>query len=346
MILGRNRVPYAGPPQANPNFRPTMPHTRFLTNIDPFSNVHRRMSAYGPFHPATMPNPLGPAPSIPAPPPTPVTPAAANSPIGPAGVSGFGFGSTGGVKMHHHAHNVAYETMRQGMIPGISANARHLHSGIRHAGAFIHRQFPFQTHALPAPPPPPPPAPTSIKGLMGALFGAGPHRHHARKHHWWQLTPPSTEEQVVAAQTGCETYPPRADGIKVTVCNGRVTKYEDAQGNVNTPDPNSGVEYGSGSGMGGFGHHAHHGHHGHHRHHPAMQEQPPMAGLGFPGWGNRGGFRREGFRPGGFNPGFQPGIQPAGVFPHGRRRHHWWEHQQYQPPANPAPVPAFGGFAW
>ena len=53
MILGRNRVPYAGPPQANPNFRPGMPHTRFLTNIDPFSNVHRRMAAFSPFHPQT-----------------------------------------------------------------------------------------------------------------------------------------------------------------------------------------------------------------------------------------------------------------------------------------------------
>jgi hypothetical protein len=338
MILGRNRLPYAGPPQANPNFRPGLPHTRFLTNIDPFSTVHRRMASYSPFHPQTMPMPIGPAPSVPAPPPTPVTPGAAASPIGPGGVSGFGFGSTGGTKMHMHVGS-PYRTMRQGMIPGIHASGRHLRAGVHHAGALIQHQYPFQTAPLPMmAPPPPPPAPTSIKGLMGALFGAGPHHRHARKHRWWQLTPPSTEEQTVAAQTGCETYPPRADGIKVTVCNGRVTKYEDAQGNVNTPDAESGVEYGSGSGMG----HAHHRHH--HHHHPAAQ---PMAGFGFPGF-NRG-FRREGFRPGGFNPGFRPGIQPAGVFPHGqRRRHHWWEHQQpqYDAPPNPAPVPAFGGYGW
>lgn len=321
MILGRNRVPYAGPPQANPNFRPGMPHTRFLTNINPFSNVHRRMAAYSPFHPATMPMPIGPAPSVPAPPPTPVTPAAANSPIGPSGVSGFGFGSTGGTKMHMHVGS-PYRTMRVGLIPGIHASGRHLRAGVHHAGALVQHQYPFQMAPLPPPPPPPPPVPTSIKGLMGALFGAGPHHHHARKHRWWQLTPPSTEEQTVAAQTGCETYPPRADGIKVTVCNGRVTKYEDAQGNVQTPG-----DYGA---------------------YPEMNTN--TAGIGFPGgWGNRGGngwgARGGGGwgQRGGFQPGMQPGIQaqPGGGFPH-RRRHHWWERQQPLPYVPPTPAPAFG----
>lgn len=298
MILGRNRVPYAGPPQAHPNFRPSMPHTRFLTHMDPFASVHRRMSAYGPFHPATMPMPIGPAPSVPAPPPAPVTPAAAASPIGPGGVSGFGFGSTGGTHAHHHMHNVMYETMREGLIPGIQANARHLRAGVRHAGAFVRRQYPFQTRALPPPPPPPPlPAPTSIKGLMGALFGAGHHHHHARKHHWWQLTPPSTEEQVVATQTGCETYPPRNDGIKVTVCNGHVTKYEDAQGNVTVPgEYNAYPESATG----------------------------PMAGLGF-SWFHR---QRR------FRPGFQPGIAPHRRRHHWWER----QQPQYAPPPAPVPA--------
>lgn len=308
MILGRNRVPYAGPPQANPNFRPSMPHTRFLTNIDPFSSVHRRMASFAPFHPATMPMPIGPAPSVPAPPPTPVTPAAAASPIGPGGVSGFGFGSTGGTKMHMHGGS-PYATMRSGMIPGIHANANHLRAGLHHAHGLIRSQMPFQT--APLPPPPPPPvvvAPTGVKGLMGALFGSSHHRR-ARKHRWWHLSPPSTEEQVVAAQTGCETYPPRADGIKVTVCNGRVTKYEDAQGNVQVPH-----DYGA---------------------YPEMDTH--TAGLGFPGgWGARRGWGARG--------GFRPGMQPGGMIAH-RRHHRWWEHQQPQyapPPPPPVSVPQFG----
>ncbi len=35
-----------------------------------------------------------------------------------------------------------------------------------------------------------------------------------------------------AVVQACETFKPRADGIKVTVCDGRVTQYEDAAGNV------------------------------------------------------------------------------------------------------------------
>jgi hypothetical protein len=34
------------------------------------------------------------------------------------------------------------------------------------------------------------------------------------------------------AAPACETYAARLDGIKVTVCNGRAVRYEDASGNV------------------------------------------------------------------------------------------------------------------
>ena len=305
MILGRNRVPYGGPPQANPNFRPAMPHTRFLTHMDPFANVNRRTAAYGPFHPATMPMPIGPAPSIPAPPPTPMTPAAAASPIGPSGVAGFGFGSTGGTKSHFHA--TPYTVMRSGMFPGISPSARHIRRGVHDVNRWIHQSTPFQTAPLPPPPPPPMPAPApgGVKGLMGALFGYS-HHHRARRHHWWQLTPPSTEEQAVAS-TGCETYPPRADGIRVTVCNGRVVKYEDAQGNVNTPDAGSGVEYGSGG----------------------------MAGFGFPG------FRRFVHTASWLTPpGAAYNLYSGRHRHHRRHRHPTYQPQPYTPP--PASVPQFG----
>ena len=244
MILGRNRLPYGGPSQASPNFRPSMPHTHFLSQNNPFNTVMRRTAAYDPFRPMTQPLPIGPAPTMPTPPPAPITPAAAASPIGPAGALHGAFGSTGGTRPHFHMQS-PYAIMRQGMIPGVHPSANNLRRGVRNARGVVRMSMPFQTRPLPPPPPPPPApvavAPSGVKGLLGSLFHPGgfrPGMHpRPRRHRWWQLNPPSTQEQVVAEQTtpGCETYPPRADGVKVTVCNGRAVRYEDAQGNVTYP---------------------------------------------------------------------------------------------------------------
>jgi hypothetical protein len=354
MILGQTRTPFEAPGMPHAK----LPHTAFYSgNIWPFSEVTNRMRAYPMYRPPLVPG-MGPQMLPPVPPPAPPAPngapAAATQVPSSAPTSaamhgsfgGAGFGSTGGTKAHFHVD--PYMVMRSGWIPGVSPSGSNIRAGVHNAGARIHRSMPFQTAPLPPDMPPPAPMPAP---MPAATHGFG--RPHKRRHWLSRLINPETVSEIDtrAASGGCETYPPRADGIKVTVCNGRVTKYEDAQGNVNTPDPNSGVEYGSGSGMGGFGHHGHHhhhhhaaaiaaeeqqamaglGHHHHHHHHAAA-----MAGLGFPGWGNRWG-NRGGVRPG-FNPGFRPpvyGTQPG--FEH--RRHHWWQ-PAYVPP--PPAAPAFG----
>lgn len=284
MILGRNRLPYAGPPQANPNFRPTMVNTRFLTHMDPFAHVSRRMAAYDPFHPMTMPNSLGPAPMMPvAPPtpPTPVTPGAAAAPIPPTAAMHGAFGSTGGVKAHFHMN--PYTVMRQGLIPGVRPDANHLRWGVRHAHSWVEQSMPFQTAPLPPPPPPPPPpvavAPGGTKGFFGALLGRHHYYRRARHRHWWQWNPPSTEEQsaAVVQNDGCEWIPNSVTGISKQICNGRVVSYKDAQGNVLNP-----ADYG------------------------AYPEGGMSGGLGF-SWPHFG-FRRFGHHPHArrFHPGFHP----------------------------------------
>ena len=340
MILGQTRTPFDAPGMPHAK----LPHTAFYSgNIWPFSEVTNRMRAYPMYRPPLVPGMgpqmLPPVPPPPAPPAPNGAPAAATQVPSSAPTSaamhgsfgGAGFGSTGGTKAHFHVD--PYMVMRSGWIPGVSPSGSNIRAGVHNAGARIHRSMPFQTAPLPpdAPPPMPTPAP-----MPAATHGFG--RPHKRRHWLSRMINPETVTEVASREAsnpnGCETYPPRADGIKVTVCNGRVVKYEDAQGNVNTPNPNSGVEYGSG--MAGFGHH------GHHHHHHAAAEQQAMAGFGFPGWGNRWG-NRGGVRPG-FNPGFRPpayGGQP-GMYP--RHRHHWWESQQ-QPAYTPPPAaPAFGGW--
>ena len=341
MILGQTRTPFEAPGMPHAK----LPHTAFYSgNIWPFSEVTNRMRAYPMYRPPLVPGMgpqmLPPVPPPPAPPAPNGAPAAATQVPSSAPTSaamhgsfgGAGFGSTGGVKAHFHVD--PYMVMRSGWIPGVNPNGSNIRAGVTGAGGRIHRSMPFQTAPLPpdAPPPMPMPAP-----MPAATHGFGRPMHGRKRRHWFsRMINPETVAEVqsrgASDPSGCETYPPRADGIKVTVCNGRVVKYEDAQGNVNTPDSGSGVEYGSG-GMAGFGHHHHH------RHHHVAAEQPAMAGLGFPGWGNRWG-ARGGARPG-FNPGFQPpvyGGQP-GMYPH--HRHRWWESQQ-QPYTPPAAAPAFG----
>ena len=322
MILGQTRTPFDAPGMPTAK----LPHTAFYSgNIWPFSEVTNRMRAYPMYRPPLVPT-MGPQmlPPVPPPPPPPApngAPAAATQVPSSAPTSaamhgsfgGAGFGSTGGTKAHFHVD--PYMVMRSGWIPGVSPSGSNIRAGVHNAGARIHRSMPFQTAPLPPPPPPPmPPAP-----MPTATHGFGRHK---RRHWLSRMVNPETVNEVASREAsnpnGCETYPPRADGIKVTVCNGRVVKYEDAQGNVNTPDPQSGVEYGSGG----------------------------MAGFGYSPWGNRWGNR------GGAGGGWQQrqyaqqayGQQPAyGAQPGGFRhhRHHWWESQQpaYTPP--PA-APAFG----
>jgi hypothetical protein len=290
MLLGRNLVPFTTPPQASGAFRPSMPHMRFYSNMRPYNTMAPRRATSAAWYP-TPQNAIGPAPSMPPAPPTPMTPGAAASPISPTAAMHGAFGSTGGVKAHFHMN--PYMVMREGMIPGVHPNANHLRWGVRHAHAVVHQSMPFQTAPLPPPPPPPPPpvavAPGGTKGFFGALFGH-PMHHRPRHRKWWQLNPPSTEEQAVAVASndGCEWINDSVSGISKQICNGRVVAYKDAQGNVNRPDPNSGVEYGSGAGFGfpgfrRFEHYAgraagftppgmaynaltHHGRHHHHRH--------------------------------------------------------------------------------
>lgn len=243
MILGQNRTPYSGPEAASGAFRPGLPGTGFYSHFNPFIQVMERMPAVaGMYRPGLNPNMgPGPAPTMPAPPPVVTTPAPTTAPSA-GGMAGSGFGSTGGTRMHSHVN--PYMVMRQGMIPGVMPSGANIRAGYQNVSARVDRSFPFQTAPLPPPPPPPAPpvatAPGGVKGLMGALFGdsdeLGRWRgRRPRRHRWWQINPPSTQEQVYADLEKCETYPPDLYGIKKTVCGGRVTRYEDAQGNVRIP---------------------------------------------------------------------------------------------------------------
>ena len=321
MILGQTRTPFEAPGMPHAK----LPHTAFYSgNIWPFSEVTNRMRAYPMYRPPLVPT-MGPQmlPPVPPPPPPPApngAPAAATQVPSSAPTSaamkgsfgGAGFGSTGGVRAHFHVD--PYMVMRSGWIPGVSPSGSNIRAGVTGAGGRIQRSMPFQTAPLPELPPPPAAAP-----MPAATHGFGyAHRPHKRRHWFSRMINPETVTEVASREasnpSGCETYPPRADGIKVTVCNGRAVKYEDAQGNVTQPQ-----DYG------------------------AYPENRGMAGgLGFPSWGNRWGNR------GGVRPGFQPGYgaQPGG-FRHHHHRHLWQQQQQAQlqpwaPP--PGPVPTFGGW--
>ena len=316
MILGTNRTPFD--PPVPPHARE--PHTGFYSgNFHPFSMVTHRMRAFPAYRPPLVPT-MGPQmlPAVPLPPPPPApngAPVAAaqvpsSAPAGAAmhgSFGGAGFGSTGGVRSHFHVD--PYMVMQSGWIPGVSPSGSNIRAGVHNAGARIQRSMPFQTAPLPPPPPPPMPPPAAAP-MPTATHGFGHAMHHPHKRRHWlsRLFAPETVAEVQSREVsnpgGCETYPPRADGIKVTVCNGRVVKYEDAQGNVNMPDSGSGVEYGSG-GMAGFGFPfspswvAHRIAPQHHRRHRRHRWQQPYAG---------------------------------------------YQQPQYAPPPPPAQVPVFGGW--
>lgn len=230
MILGQSpRTSFTRPAAASPGFVPGLPATVVNSHFHPLAMVMNPMPAASQWRPPFSPG-MGPhaLPDVPA--PAPAAPVVAPKAGGMAG-----FGSTGGVP---HQHVDPYRTMRTGMIPGVMPSGANIRAGVRNAGGRIQRSMPFQTAPLPPPPPPPAPpaaapAPGPVAGFLGALFGR-PRRHWRHKTPWWHPAPPPPVETVHTSS--CETYGPRVDGVKVTVCAGRVVKMEDAQGNVITPN--------------------------------------------------------------------------------------------------------------
>lgn len=230
MILGQSRTPFSTPAAAVPGFLPKLPNTGYYSHFHPFTQVtHAMVSAPGmyrpPYEPAMGPHAL---PDVPMP--------AAAAPVAPAlpkpgGVSGFGFGSTGGVQGHQHVS--PYRTMRMGMIPGVMPSAANIRAGVRNASERVHRSFPFQTAPLPPPPPPPvvvAPVPAATAGF--GYFGAS-----RRKRRGWfsRMISPETVHEVVAQGPTCEWVTDSVSGISKQICDGRVVAYKDASGNVLRP---------------------------------------------------------------------------------------------------------------
>lgn len=235
MILGQTprHASYARPAGANPNFQPRLPGVGFFSHFNPFSKVMERMqSASGFYNPPLNPY-MGPQALPPVPDPTPV--AAVPTPVAPivpkaggtAGFAGSGFGSPGGTKMH--AHVDPYMIMRQGVFPGVMPSGANIRYPLMHSGDRVQRSLPYQqvtrSIMVPVPLPPPPPA---VIATPAALHGFG--RPHRRGFFSRLISPPT-----VAETQSCETIGPRSDGLMVTICNGRVTEYRDASGNVSRP---------------------------------------------------------------------------------------------------------------
>jgi hypothetical protein len=231
MILGAARTPFQRPAGANPNFQPALPDVGFYSHIQPFPGVMQPVSAR--YSRIGLPAQMGPIPlpAVPAAMP-PAAPVAAASPK-PGGVAGAGFGSTGGTRNHFHVD--PYMVMRQGMIPGVSQSGSNIRAGVRNAGQRVQASMPFQTQALaPLPQAAIPPVVTAvvpstgIKGFLGALGFPPTVKSRRRKRSWFS--------PAVAEQQHCETIGPRADGLFVTICDGRVVSMSDGRGNV-TPFP-------------------------------------------------------------------------------------------------------------
>ncbi len=228
MILGQTRTPFQTPAAAIPGFQPKLPSTGYYSHFHPFTQVtHAMVSAPGMYRPPLEPA-MGPhsLPDVPMPMPAaaPTSPALPK----PGGVSGFGFGSTGGVGGHTHVS--AYRTMRMGMIPGVMPSGANIRSGVRNAGSRVQRMFPFQTAPLTMAPPPvvaPTPAATAGFGYPG----------HRRKRRGWfsRMFQPETVHEVAAQGPSCEWITDSVSGISKQICNGRVVAYKDAQGNVLRP---------------------------------------------------------------------------------------------------------------
>jgi hypothetical protein len=144
-------------------------------------------------------------------------------------MAGSGFGSTGGTR-GGHSHVDPYMVMRQGVVPGVFPSGSNLRFGVTHAGDRVQRSLPFQqvTRSIMMPTPviaPPPPAPLPALA-PSAMKGFGAPR---RKRSWFsRIIAPETVDEAQS----CETIGPRRDGLMVTICNGRVTEYRDAAGNV------------------------------------------------------------------------------------------------------------------
>jgi len=197
------------------------------------TSASARIHAGYPFQTAPLPAPL----PVASPAAVAVTPVA--TPGGTHGAfSGAGFGSHGGVRFD------PYMIMRSGGMPGIMASGANIRGGVRNVGPHVQASYPFQTAPLPAPlpvasPAAVPVAPGGTKGLMGVLadhLGIPTRR---RRRHWF-FNPITVTAQSQAAN--CEKLGPRSDGLYVTICNGQVTQYSDAAGNVHASpyaDPNA-----------------------------------------------------------------------------------------------------------
>jgi hypothetical protein len=240
MILGQSRTPYHTPAAAIPGFQPKLPRTGFYSHFHPLTLVtHAMVSAPGmyrpPLEPAMGPHALPDVP-LPAPAAAPVAPALPK----PGGVSGFGFGSTGGVQ---HSHVSAYRTMRNGFIaPGTMPSGANIRAGVRNAGDRVQRMFPFQTAPLPPPPPPPaPPVPAAAAthgfGRAGGWRHAGHPAMGMRKRRNWlsRMWAPETVHEIAAQTPTCEWVTDSVSGISKQICDGHVVAYKDAQGNVIRP---------------------------------------------------------------------------------------------------------------
>lgn len=250
MILGQSpKAPTAAhpidftPPTVGGGNIFSLPKTGFYShNIWPFSQVMGRTHAYPAYHPV---NPrVGPQqmPQI-APPPvaSPMAPAPGPSPAGTSGAfGGAGFGSSGGVRPHSHID--PYNVMRSGMIPGVSPSGSNIRAGYANAGARVEASMPFQSRPFPVAPPAPSLSPALTPAGTAGFGGAGLGGSWWNPFTWFSSPSRPTGAQMVAAQTHgfgaarrprqCEVIGPRLDGTRVTICNGRVTQVEDANGNV------------------------------------------------------------------------------------------------------------------
>lgn len=239
MILGQSRTPFSTPAAAHGGFVPKLPNTGFYSHFHPLHMVtHAMVSAPGMYRPPYEPG-MGPhaLPDVPM-------PAAAAAPIAPAlpkpgGVSGFGFGSTGGVGGHSHVS--AYRTMRSGyMAPGTMPSGMNIRAGVRNAGDRVQRMFPFQTAPLPPPPPvvvAPTPAATAGFGRTWHMAPMTVHGRAPRRRRGWisRMWRPETVAEVAVQTPTCEWVHDSVSGISKQICNGRVTAYKDAQGNIIRP---------------------------------------------------------------------------------------------------------------
>jgi len=250
MILGTPqsarsvRTPFTRPDAASGAYVPQLPSTGFFSHIHPLHMVTHAMRSASMYQPPLVPS-MGPhgMPNVPAVAPAVPAPAAVAPPVpkpgGTAGFGGAGFGSTGGTQMHSHVD--PYRVMRGGFIPGVHNNGSNIRAGITNAAARVHAGFPYQTAPLPPPPPPPVPVAamptvpaTGVKGLMGVLsdhLGFGGRARHRRPAGFWFERMMSTPPMGPAASS-CERIGPRSDGLFVKICNGVVTEYSDAAGNV------------------------------------------------------------------------------------------------------------------